>query len=99
MPRMKAGAPEKIGAIVDSVLGQRGYLTPCRELSVVHDWPKLVGDRLAGITECTRVDRGTLFVRVASAPWRQEINFMKQHLLHKISTETQCTTIKDIVFY
>jgi predicted nucleic acid-binding Zn ribbon protein len=96
---VKHSPPEKIGAIVATVLGDRGYLTPCKELSVVRAWPQLVGDRLAEITECTRVDQGTLYVRVESAPWRQEISFMKHHLISKIHRETNCTTIKDIVFY
>jgi hypothetical protein len=95
----KTSLPEKIGAIVDSLLGERGYLVICREMGVVRAWPALVGDRLAQVTECTRSDQGTLFVRVTSAPWRQEISFMKQLLLSKIRTETGCTTIKDIVFY
>jgi predicted nucleic acid-binding Zn ribbon protein len=95
----KQSAPEKIGAIVESVLSERGYLTVCRELSVVRAWPSIVGEALSVMTECTRVERGVLYVQVASAPWRQEIVFMKQQLLYKIRKETSCTTIKDIVFY
>jgi hypothetical protein len=92
-------APEKIGAIVEGILSDRGYLTPCKELNVVRAWPALVGERLAALTECTRVDRGVLYVRVASAPWRQEVSFVKQHLLTKIRQETGCSTINEIVFY
>jgi hypothetical protein len=95
----KKNLPEKIGTIVDSLLSERGYLVICKELNVVHAWATLVGDQLAGVTECTRVERGILFVRVTSAPWRQEISFMKQLFLSKIHRETGCTTIKDIVFY
>jgi predicted nucleic acid-binding Zn ribbon protein len=91
--------PEKIGAVVDAILSERGYLAQCKELGVTRAWASLVGERLARITECTRVERGVLFVRVTSAAWRQEISFMKQILLTKIRMETDCTTIKDIVFY
>lgn len=95
----KQSSPEKIGAIIESVLSERGYLTICKELGVLRLWPSIVGEALRDIAECTRVDQGVLFVRVASAPWRQEIVFMKQQLLEKIRRETGCTTIKDIVFY
>lgn len=91
--------PEKIGTVVESLLSERGLLVQCKELSVVTAWASLVGDQLACVTECTRVERGVLFVRVTSAAWRQEISFMKQLLLSKIRTETGCRTIKDIVFY
>jgi predicted nucleic acid-binding Zn ribbon protein len=91
--------PERIGTVVETLLSERGLLVQCKELGVVQAWASLVGDQLAHVTECTRVDRGTLFVRVTSAAWRQEISFMKQLLLSKIRMETGCTTIKDIVFY
>jgi predicted nucleic acid-binding Zn ribbon protein len=92
-------APEKIGSIVEAVLSQRGYLKACRELNVVRAWPQIAGAALADNTECTRVDEGVLYVRVPSAPWRQEISFMKQQLISRIRSETGCMTIKDIVFY
>jgi hypothetical protein len=95
----RSDPPEKIGVIVESVLSNRGYLTPCRELGVVRAWPSLVGETLAAKTECTRVENGILYVRVASAPWRQEISFMKKRLISKIKEETDCITIEDIVFY
>jgi predicted nucleic acid-binding Zn ribbon protein len=95
----KKSSPELLGSIIESVLSERGYLAPCRELGVVRAWPSLVGEKLAGATECTRVEQGVLYVRVASSPWRQELSFMKQCLLDKIKRETDCTTIKDIVFY
>ena len=95
----KQRSPELLGSIVESVLSERGYLTPCRELGVVQAWPLLAGKKLSEVTECTRVDQGVLYVRVVSSPWRQELSFMKQCLLEKIKRETECTTIRDIVFY
>lgn len=95
----KKSAPEKIGSIIETVLGERGFLAPCRELDVIRKWPGLVGPKLASVTECSRVENGVLYVRVASAPWRQEISYIKQHLLDTIKQETPCTSIRDIVFY
>jgi predicted nucleic acid-binding Zn ribbon protein len=95
----KQSMPEKIGTIIESVLNERGYLTVCRELAVVRAWPSIVGETLSAMAQCTRVEQGILYVRVASAPWRQEIVFMKQQLLLKIRSQTGCVTIRDIVFY
>jgi predicted nucleic acid-binding Zn ribbon protein len=91
--------PEQIGSILETVLGERGYLTPCREWDVVRRWPGLVGPKLASVTECDRVENGVLYVRVASAAWRQEISYLKQRLLDTIAQETPCGSISDIVFY
>jgi predicted nucleic acid-binding Zn ribbon protein len=91
--------PEKIGSILDAVLGERGYLTPCREWDVVRRWPDIAGRKLASVTECSRVENGVLYVRVASAAWRQEVSYLKQRLLDAIAQETPCGSITDIVFY
>jgi predicted nucleic acid-binding Zn ribbon protein len=92
-------SPEAIGSIISAVLGERGYLAPCRELDVVRRWKEIVGEKIASVTDCARVDNGVLYVRVASASWRQEISYIKPHILETIQKETPCTSIRDIVFY
>jgi predicted nucleic acid-binding Zn ribbon protein len=92
-------APETIGSIIETMLGQRGYLSACRELDVVRSWPALVGERIAAVTECSRVDSGVLYVRVSSASWRQEISYIKHHILETIRKKTPCNSIRDIVFF
>jgi predicted nucleic acid-binding Zn ribbon protein len=91
--------PEPVGSIVDAVLAERGYLAPVREWGVVSAWPRIVGAKLASVTECDRVENGVLFVRVASSPWRQELSYVKHHILDSIRTQTPCTTITEIVFF
>jgi predicted nucleic acid-binding Zn ribbon protein len=92
-------APETIGSIIEAKLRELGYLAPVRELDVVRRWKELVGDRIAKVTDCSRVDNGVLYVRVASASWRQEISYIKPHILDTIKKETPCNSIRDIVFY
>jgi predicted nucleic acid-binding Zn ribbon protein len=91
--------PQKVGQILENILSERGYLVPCREWQVVYDWPRLVGERIASVSKCERVEDGILYVRVSSACWRQEIIFIKEEILKVIKNETDCKTIKDIVFY
>jgi predicted nucleic acid-binding Zn ribbon protein len=95
----RASAPETIGSIIEGKLRELGYLSPCRELDVVRRWPEIVGEKIAAVTECSRVDNGVLYVRVASASWRQEICYIKPHILETIKKETPCTSIRDVVFY
>ncbi len=95
----KTRAPQTIGSIIEAMLSERGYLAPCKEYDVVRRWPDLVGEKLAKVSECSRVENGVLYVRVASAAWRQEISFIKYHILKTIHKETSCTSIRDVVFY
>lgn len=96
---MQKKGPEKIGFILDTMLSERGYLTICKEYDVVNRWPELVGARLAEVTTCSRVEDGCLYVKVSSAPWRQELVYLKQQLIDSLHKATGCMSISDIVFY
>jgi predicted nucleic acid-binding Zn ribbon protein len=88
---------EKVGDVLESLLSQKGLLSACREWDVVHKWPQFAGERIAAVTSATRCENGTLYVQVATAPWRQELTYVKQQLLSAI--QVKCATITDIVFY
>ena len=91
--------PEKLSDIMGSFLAKEGYLASCREAEVISKWPSIVGDRIASVSNCTDVQDGKLYVRVPSASWRQELSFMKEHILDVIKQKTRCKTLKNIVFY
>lgn len=92
------GQPQKVGAILDGMLREAGYYSFCKEHEAIYRWTEISGPRLAEVTECERVENGVLYVRVISAPWRQELSYMKQELLGKIKMTTGCSTIREIVF-
>jgi predicted nucleic acid-binding Zn ribbon protein len=92
-------APQKIGAILEEVLSQKGYLGSCREYAVLHKWPTIVDPAFAAVTKCEKIENGVLYVKVQTAPWRQDAAYMKEKIVMKIQKELGCPTIKDIVFY
>jgi len=89
--------PERIGAVLESFLAERGYLNACREIEIQHQWPQIVGERIAAVAQCMRIEEGVVHVRVDSAPWRQELAYLKTTLVAEM--RKRCPTIKDIVFY
>jgi hypothetical protein len=91
--------PQPIGPLLKEVLSEKGYLTVCKEYGIVREWPHIADGRLAAASKAERIDNGILYVKVASAPWRQEAVYLKEKLLVKIHKEFDCPTIKDIVFY
>lgn len=95
----KKKQPELIGNLIDSILQERGYLSICKEWDVVAKWPAIVGEKIASVTECTRMEDGRLYVKVASSSWRNEIVFLKDEIIKKIKKETDCSSLYDIVFY
>jgi hypothetical protein len=95
----KKEEPQRIGAIVNEVLSLRGYLSVCKEYGIMRKWQSIAPHNLAMESRCERIDDGILYVKVASAPWRQEAVYLKEKLLRRIQKEEECPTIKDIVFY
>ena len=91
-------SPEKVNSILNSFLSSKGYLTSCREYSVISQWKDIVGESVAAISYCENVDNGILYVKVSSSAWRQELCFLKKDILRKIDSHTDCHSIKDIVF-
>lgn len=54
--------------------------------SVVNDWAALVGPQLAEVTTPVSVDaRGTLWVRVASAAWQQELHLTSREIIRELN--------------
>jgi|WetSurMetagenome_2_1015567.scaffolds.fasta_scaffold120248_2 hypothetical protein len=96
---LKTEGPQRIGKIVEEVLSENGYLTSCKEYSILLKWKSIVEKGLAKASTCERVENGIVYVKIFSGPWRQEAAYQKEKLLKKIQTEFGCPTIKDIVFY
>lgn len=92
-------SPEKISGLIDSILTQKGYMSACKEWDVVAKWNEIVGEKIASVTECTRIEDGRLYVKVFSSSWRNEIVYLKDEIIKKIKLDTDCTSLVDIVFY
>lgn len=95
----RSKAPASVGDILDAFLKSTGLDVDVKEWDVVGRWDEIVGDRIAAVTKCGRVEDGILYVKVTTAPWRQELSYMKDAIKEKIANVTECGTIKDIVFY
>jgi predicted nucleic acid-binding Zn ribbon protein len=91
--------PKKIDSILGNILSNRGYLNVCKEFDVISQWKDIVGDKVSEVTVCNRVENGVLYVQVSSSVWRQELVYLKINIMKKIKENTNCTSIKDIVFY
>jgi hypothetical protein len=91
--------PKPIGVLLEEVLAENGYLTVCKENSILRIWPSIVGKEFAQYSQCERVENGIVYIRVASSPWRQEVAYLKETLLKRIQTDFDCPSIKDIIFY
>lgn len=61
-------------------------------------WRHAVGEQISRNTHPVGVRGGILFVNVASSVWMQQLAFLKQEILEKLTKDTAVMKLKDIRF-
>lgn len=85
----------RLGDVLKRYLARAGFGERLKQAGVVEDWPTIVGDKIAAVSKPEAVTQdGTLFVRVTSAPWMQELQLLTPELLKRLGA----TKIKRIVW-
>jgi predicted nucleic acid-binding Zn ribbon protein len=70
---------------LDAYLRRSGLKRRLDQASVVDEWAALVGPQIASVTTPEGVaENGVLFVRVATAPWMQELQLMSPDILRRL---------------
>ena len=74
--------PERIGDALASFLDRSGLGERVEQATIVPEWPSLVGEQIAAVTEPIMIARdGTLFVAVKTNAWMTELSLMEPQLL------------------
>ena len=84
--------------LINEFTRQDGVSEKLRSYQVVGEWENIVGALIGKNTELARVENGTLYVKVKSGPWRNELIFMKPRILEKIRHTYPDSGIADIFF-
>jgi predicted nucleic acid-binding Zn ribbon protein len=75
----------RVGDILGRYLARSGYADRLAQAGVIAEWATLVGPAVAAVTSPEAVTQdGTMFVRVATAPWMQELQLMTPEILRKL---------------
>lgn len=85
---MSDKAARRLGEALDSYLEKSGLVERLAQASVVDEWPRLVGERIARVCHPQSVSPdGTLFLTVASGAWMQELQLMTPEILQRLRSE------------
>jgi len=88
-------AAARVGEVLQRYLARAGFGERLKQAAVVEDWPQIVGEKIAAISRPEAVTQdGTLFVRVTSAPWMQELQLLTPEVLKRLAG----TSIRRIVW-
>jgi predicted nucleic acid-binding Zn ribbon protein len=88
--------PVSLQNVISEVLKEFGLDKKARQYQPLTDWPRLVGEKIAGATVAEKLEKGVLTVRVKNAVWRHELSMQKASILEKIATELGSGLVRDI---
>ncbi len=81
MPRRPSGPPQRVGALVPSVLRDLGLEESARALRIQESWPAAVGAEIASHARPIALRNGALEVAVDSSAWCQTLRLRAPELL------------------
>ena len=94
----KNEGPKRVREALQKYLDKAGISEKIEAASVVPDWPRLVGDGIAGVTTPLRVTNGVLVVGVKSSAWLSELKLMEREIIKRVNAERVRGRISGIRF-
>lgn len=89
--------PAALGDVLAGLLAQSGLAERVEQAGVIPEWPSLVGRQIAAVTDPTSITAdGTMFVRVTTNAWMNELSLMEPELLRALNTKEGRTPVKRI---
>lgn len=95
---MKHTDAETVGAIIQRFLKAENLDGKLDEQRVSALWPDVVGQGINRYTMSRSVKDGVLYVRISSAPLRQELVLNRSILIKRLNEAVGREVIRDIVF-
>lgn len=78
----KKRKPVPISEALKGFLSQHGLVKRVQQAAAIEEWPKAVGDQIAGVTKALSITPdGVLFVAVSTHGWMTELSLMEPELL------------------
>ena len=99
MPKRPPAKPSPVAEALSAYLKKSGLHGRVEQGEVVVLWPKLVGRKIAAVTEPLHVTAdGTLFVAVKTSAWMSELSLLEPEMLRAVNGEGRAKPIRKIRF-
>ena len=97
MSGKKRKRPVAVREALEGYLSRSGLASRLAQAQVIPDWPRLVGPQIAAVTDPESVTPdGTLFVRVETSAWMNELQLMAPDIMARINAGRTPGRIKTI---
>src|SRR6266540_7089936 len=89
---------ERVGEVLDQSLKRLDLAPRLDEYSVWPIWNEIVGKTIARNAQPEKIRNGTLFVKVTSPVWMQQLQYMKEMIAEKLNQRLKTDVVKNIFF-
>lgn len=89
---------ERIGEVLEKSLKRLDLGFRLDEYGVWPIWNDIVGSTIARNAQPEKIRNGTLFVKVSSPVWMQQLQFMKEMIAEKLNRRLEREVVKHIFF-
>ena len=79
--------PQPLGAVLDRLVKARGWQRQTAEATVFADWPKVVGEEVAGHCRPVKLEGGELTIEAESTAWATQLRLLAGRLLAGIARQ------------
>jgi len=90
--------PRPLGEVLKEVIDELGIEEEVDEARVVDTWASLAGDKINSVTESAWMKGSTLYVKITSAAWRQELHMNRRKWRERLNGAFEKDPVDEIVF-
>lgn len=99
MTAQKDSQAERVGEILERSLKRTDLSARLTEYGVWPIWNDIVGPTVARHAQPERIRHGTLFIKVSSPIWMQQLQYMKEMIAEKLNQSLRKDVVKNIFFF
>ena len=94
---MKRRNEQSLAEAITHLIDAGGMREKMDELDIASWWDEVAGGMIARHTLGIRLSKGRLFVRVDSAPLRQELSYMRERMVELLNQRMGREVVKEVV--
>ncbi|MFB6273706.1 MAG: DUF721 domain-containing protein, partial [Salinibacter sp.] len=92
-----SNSPRPLGEVLKEVIDDLGVQAEIDEARVVETWASVAGTKINSVTESAWMDGSTLYVKITSAAWRQELHMNRRKWRDRLNGEFEKDPVDEIV--
>jgi hypothetical protein len=89
---------ERLGQVLHKSLQRLELSTHLDEYGVWPIWNDVVGPTIARNAQPEKIRNGTLFIKVTSPVWMQQLQYMKEMIAERLNQRLKTTIVRNIFF-